>query len=73
MSEQNIKEKQNRNLEIISQIKGLKEKIYMLSQEKKINDVFIFSNCVHNWIKDRNYFQYDERPNRCTKCNMVRN
>jgi hypothetical protein len=73
MSEQNIIDKQNRNLEIISQIKGLKEKIYMLSQEKKINDVFIFSNCVHNWIKDRNYFQYDERPNRCTKCNMVRN
>jgi len=73
MSEQNIKEKQNRNLEIKDEIKALKEKIYMLNQEKKINDVFIFSNCVHNWIKDNRYFQYDERPNRCTKCNMVRN
>ena len=56
MSEQNIKEKQNRNLEITSQIKGLKEQLYMLKQEQKINDVFIFSNCVHNWIKDRNDF-----------------
>ena len=73
MSEQNIKEKQNRNKDIKYEIKQLKEKIYMLNQEKKINDVFIFSNCVHNWVKDRNFFQYDERPNRCTKCNMVRN
>ena len=73
MSEKIIKDKQLRNLEIRGEIKALKEKIYMLSQEKKINDVFIFSNCVHNWIKDRNYFQYDDRPNKCTKCNMVRN
>lgn len=73
MSEQNIIDKKNRNLEIRDEIKELKEKIYMLNQEKKINDVFIFSNCVHNWVKDRNYFQYDDRPNRCTKCNMVRN
>ena len=73
MSEQNIIDKQNRNLEIRDEIKELKEKIYMLSQEKKINDVFIFSNCVHNWIKDHRYFQYDDRPNRCSKCNMVRN
>ena len=73
MSEQNIKEKQNRNLEITSQIKGLKEQLYMLKQEQKNNDVFIFTNCQHNWVKDLNYFQYDERPNRCTKCKMVRN
>jgi hypothetical protein len=73
MSEQTIIDKQNRNLEIRDEIKVLKEQIYMLKQEQKINDVFIFSNCVHNWVKDRNYFQYDERPNRCTKCNMVRN
>ena len=73
MSEQIIKEKMNRNKEIKDEIKTLKEKIYMLSQEQKINTVFIFSKCVHNWIKARNYFQYDDRPNRCTKCNMVRN
>ena len=73
MSEQNIIDKKNRNLEIRDEIKELKEKIYMLNQEKKINDVFIFSNCVHNWVKDHRYFQYDDRPNRCTKCNMVRN
>ena len=73
MSEQTIIDKQNRNLEIRDEIKVLKEQIYMLKQEQKINDVFIFSNCVHNWVKDRNYFQYDDRPNRCTKCNMVRN
>ena len=73
MSEQNIIDKQNRNLKIRDEIKALKENIYMLNQELKINDVFIFSNCLHNWVKDRHYFQYDERPNRCTKCNMVRN
>lgn len=73
MSEQIIKDKLNRNKDIKYEIKELKEKIYLLNQEKKINDVFIFSNCVHNWIKDRRYFQYDDRPNRCTKCNMVRN
>ena len=73
MSEQFIKNKLKRNKEIKNDIKILKEKIYMLNQEKKINDVFIFTNCQHNWIKDRNFFQYDDRPNRCTKCNMVRN
>jgi len=73
MSDQIIKEKMNRNKNIKSEIKQLKEKIYVLNQEKKINDVFIFNNCQHNWIKDRNFFQYDDRPNRCTKCNMVRN
>ena len=73
MNEKIIKDKMNRNKEIKDEIKTLKEKIYMLSQEQKINDVFIFSNCAHNWIKDSNYFQYDERPNRCTKCNMIRN
>ena len=73
MNEKIIKDKMNRNKEIKDEIKTLKEKIYMLSQEQKINDVFIFSNGVHNWIKDSNYFQYDERPNRCTKCNMIRN
>ena len=73
MNEKIIKDKMNRNKEIKDEIKTLKEKIYMLSQEQKINDVFIFSNCVHNWIKDNNYFQYDDRPNRCTKCNMIRN
>ena len=73
MSEQIIKDKLSRNKYIKSEIQNLKEKIYMLRQEKKINDVFIFNNCEHNWIKDTKYFQYDERPNRCTKCNMVRN
>jgi hypothetical protein len=73
MNEQIIKDKMNRNKNIKSEIRNLKEKIYMLNQEKKINDVFIFNNCQHNWVKDRNFFQYDDRPNRCTKCNMVRN
>jgi hypothetical protein len=73
MSEQIIINKINRNKEIKSDIKKLKENIYMLNQEKKINDVFIFNNCQHNWVKDNRYFQYDDRPNRCTKCNMVRN
>ena len=73
MNEQIIKDKMNRNKNIKSEIRNLKEKIYMLNQEKKINDVFIFNNCQHNWVKDRNFFQYDDRPIRCTKCNMVRN
>lgn len=73
MNEQIIKDKMNRNKNIKSEVRNLKEKIYMLNQEKKINDVFIFNNCEHNWVKDRNFFQYDDRPNRCTRCNMVRN
>ena len=68
-----VKEKIIRNKEINKEIKLLKEKIYSLSQEKKINNVFIFDNCKHNWVLDRRYFQYDERPNRCTICNMVKN
>ena len=71
MSEQFIKNKLKRNKEIKNDIKILKEKIYMLNQEKKINDVFIFNNCEHNWVKDIKYYTYDERPNRCTKCNFV--
>ena len=68
-----VQEKIIRNKEINKEIKSLKEKIYSLSQEKKINEVFIFNNCEHNWVLDHRYFQYDERPNRCTICNMVKN
>ena len=49
------------------------EKIKLLKHEKKMNDIYIFNNCEHNWVLDRSYFQYDERPNRCTKCNLVKN
>lgn len=62
-----------RNKEIRFEIIELTKQIKLLREEKKMNDIFIFNNCEHNWILDRSYFQYDERPNRCTKCNLVKN
>ena len=68
-----INEKLKRNKEIRFEINELNKKIKLKKDEKKMNDIFIFNNCQHNWVLDRNYFQYDERPNRCTKCNLVKN
>jgi hypothetical protein len=65
--------KLNRNKEIRREISQITEKIRLLKHEKKMNDIYIFNNCEHNWVLDRTYFQYDERPNRCTKCNLVKN
>ena len=42
-----------------------------LEKENKTIMKTIHDNCNHNWIKDPNYYTYDERPNRCTKCNLV--
>ena len=68
-----INEKLKRNKEIRGELSELNDKIKLLRHEKKMNDIFIFNNCQHNWVLDRKYFQYDERPNRCTKCNLVKN
>ena len=65
--------KLNRNKEIRREISQITEKIRLLKHEKKMNDIYIFNNCEHKWVLDRSYFQYDERPNRCTKCNLVKN
>jgi len=68
-----IKQKLQRNKEINDEIKLLKSKLKELSNEKKMNNIYIFSNCQHTWVLAREYFQYDERPNKCTICNMIRN
>jgi uncharacterized protein YaaR (DUF327 family) len=68
-----IEEKLKRNKEIRQMIVDLNTKIKELKNEKKMNDIFIFKNCVHEWVLAREYFQYDERPNKCKKCNLVRN
>ena len=68
-----IKQKLDRTKEIRHEIKALNNKIKMLKDELKLNKIFIFNNCEHEWILAREYFQYDEHPNKCTKCNMVRN
>jgi len=68
-----INETLKRNKEIRLEISKLNDKIKLLKHEKKMNDIFMFNNCEHNWVLDRQYFQYDERPNRCTKCNLVKN
>ena len=68
-----INETLKRNKEIRLEISKLNDKIKLLKHEKKMNDIFMFNNCEHNWALDRKYFQYDERPNRCTKCNLVKN
>ena len=68
-----IDEKLKRNIEIRQMIVELNTKIKDLKYEKKMNDIFIFKNCEHEWVLAREYFQYDERPNKCKKCNLVRN
>ena len=72
-SETNIDEKHKRNIEIRYEIGELTKKLKLLKNEQKMNNIFIFKNCEHNWVLDKSYFQYDERPNRCTKCNLVKN
>jgi len=68
-----ITEKLERNKLINARIIELNNEIKVLKNEKKKNKVFIFENCKHNWVLAPEYFQYDERPNKCTKCNLVRN
>lgn len=68
-----IKLTQELNIEIQKEIRDISQKLFELKNEHKMNNVFIFKNCKHNWILDKQYFAYDERPNICTKCNMVRN
>lgn len=68
-----IEEKLKRNIEIRQMIVDLNTKIKELKYEKKMNDIFIFKNCDHEWVLSPEYFQYDERPNKCKKCNLVRN
>jgi hypothetical protein len=64
--------------ELITSHKDLDEKIFSLKKQiielKNKNKTImktIHDNCNHNWVKDPNYYTYDERPNRCTKCNLV--
>ena len=68
-----LKIKQELNFEIQKEISELTSKLSTLKKEYKLNNVFIFKNCKHNWVLDTRFFAYDERPNICTKCNMVRN
>ena len=68
-----INEKMKRNKEIRREISQITEKIKLLKNEQKMNHIYIFNNCEHKWVLDKSYFQYDERPNRCTKCNLVKN
>ena len=62
-----ILEKRKYESEISDLQKKIKEKIKL----KKDLERIIFRNCKHNWVKDIKYYTYDERPNRCTKCNFV--
>ena len=67
-----INEKINRNNDIDEEIKSLKKQIQLLKNEKKSIINYILKNCNHEWELDRSYFQYDERPNKCKKCNLMR-
>ena len=59
--------------EIEKEISILNKKLRDFNKELKNVNQLIFKNCKHNWVKDYNYYSYDERPNRCTICNMVKN
>jgi hypothetical protein len=73
MDDDAINDKTKRNIEIRHEIGSLTKQLKLLKTEQKMNNIYIFKNCVHNWVLDNEYFQYDERPNRCTKCNLVKN
>jgi hypothetical protein len=73
MEDKNINDKIKRNKEIQNEIDSLNKQLKFLKNEHKMNNIYIFKNCVHNLVLDNEYFQYDERPNRCTKCNLVKN
>lgn len=73
VNDEELKLKLELNYKIQKEIRELTTKLATLKKDFKTNNVFIFKNCKHNWILDKQYFAYDERPNICTKCNMVRN
>jgi hypothetical protein len=73
MDTETINEIIKRNIEIRHEIGSLTKQLKLLKTEQKMNNIYIFKHCVHNWVLDKAYFQYDERPNRCTKCNLVKN
>jgi hypothetical protein len=73
MCDDNITEKITQNKKIRLEIGALTKQLKLLKNEQKMNNIYIFKNCEHNWVLDKTYFQYDERPNRCTKCNLVKN
>jgi len=59
--------------EIEKEISSLNKKLGDFNKELKNINQLIFKNCEHNWIKDYNYYTYDERHYRCTICNMIKN
>jgi histone deacetylase complex regulatory component SIN3 len=58
---------------IENKISILKNSISDLNREVKDINKLILQNCVHNWIRDYTNFSYDERPYKCTICNMNKN
>ena len=59
--------------QIEKEISILKNKLFHLNKDVKDINKLILQNCEHNWIRDSTYFSYDERPYKCTICNMIKN
>lgn len=72
-TEEQLQQTQKLNIELKNEITELTNKLSKLKSEHKMNNILIFKHCKHEWKLDTHYFSYDERPNICTKCNMVRN
>jgi len=66
-----IKELILKRKDIERRILTYKNLVKELEKENKTIMKTIRDNCNHNWVKDPNYYTYNERPNRCTKCNLV--
>jgi len=66
-----IKELILKRKDIERRILSYKNLVKELEKENKTIMKTIHDNCNHNWVKDHKYYTYDERPNRCTICNLV--
>ena len=66
-----IKELILKRKDIERRILSYKNLVKELEKENKTIMKTIHDNCNHNWVKDPKYYTYDERPNRCTICNLV--
>jgi hypothetical protein len=59
--------------QIENEISSLKNRLSHLNRDVKDINKLILQNCQHNWVGDYTNFSYDERPSKCTICNMIKN
>jgi hypothetical protein len=69
--EQQTQELIIRNEYLDTLIQNLRNKINILQNEKKENNVIIRKKCKHKWVRQRDYEFHNEKIYQCEKCNNV--